>query len=154
MLYVQDHTLLSISSFVLLCPSLVAVMLCDILFWGEVWTNVFTLDRELKTDQLGEPMSIFLGGGGGWGVIWRNMGEVLPIGAEMTQRYLHHQRPIQAYVKAHKSWKPGARCTTQRQLNRLKSVLMGAWLVSASSIQLSLWVFTEAWLGSASKPSM
>lgn len=82
MLYVQDHTLLSISSFVLLCPSLVAVMLCDILFWGEVWTNVFTLDRELKTDQLGEPMSIFFWGWGGgvggyleeygWGVAYRS----------------------------------------------------------------------------------
>lgn len=100
---------------------------------------LFTLDRELKTDQLGEPMSIFVfWGEWGWGITWRNMGEVLPIGAEMTQRYLHHQRPIQAYVKAHKSWKPGARCTTRRQFNRLKSVFMGTWLVSASSIQLSL----------------
>lgn len=41
-LFVQDHTLVSISSFVLLCPSLVAVMLCDILFFGEVWTNVYS----------------------------------------------------------------------------------------------------------------
>lgn len=65
------------------------------------------------------------------------MGEVLPIGAEMTQRYLQHQRPIQAYVKAHKSWKPGARCTTQaaqQAEERLHGGLVGLSLFNTAQL--------------------
>ena len=55
---------------------------------------VSTLHKEPRTDQsahttkvlLGEPISFI-------GVTYRNMGEGLLTGAEMTQRQLHHQSP-------------------------------------------------------------
>ena len=57
--------------------------------------------RELMTDQsldttqvqLGEPVSFIE-------VTYRNMGEELLIGSEMTQRQLHHP----AWVTLHKRW--------------------------------------------------
>ena len=52
-------------------------------------------------------------------------------GAEMTQRQLHHYSPPQHgwWVTAHKSWEPGAHCTSCRQLTRLENVL-SRWLWS------------------------
>ena len=49
-----------------------------------------TTDQSTDTTkvQLGEPMSFI-------GVTYRNMGEELLIGTEMTQRQLHHQGPFQ-----------------------------------------------------------
>lgn len=71
------------------------------------------------------------------------MGEVLPIGAEMTQRCLHCQRPTQAFVKAHKA----GNLEHAAQLGGL----VGLSLFYAAQL---IRVFTEAWLVSTSKPSM
>ena len=59
-------------------------------------THLLTPDRKPMTDQtpdtvkhqLGEPMSLTE-------VIYRNVGEGLFTGAEMTQGQLHHQHPPQ-----------------------------------------------------------
>lgn len=51
--------------------------------------------------QLGEPVSFT-------GVTYRNMGEGLLTGAEVTQRQLPQQtKATQAWVTTHNSWKPG-----------------------------------------------
>lgn len=48
---------------------------------------------------------------------YRNMGERLLADAEMTQRQLY----TKSYLSMHKSWKPGAHCTSSRQFKRLDS---------------------------------
>lgn len=63
--------------------------------------------------QLGAPMSFN-------GVSYRNMSEGLLIEAAMTQSQLHHQTP--AWEISHKSCKPGAHCSSCRQLKSLASI--------------------------------
>lgn len=77
------------------------------------------------------------------------MGEVLPIGAEMTQRRLHRQRPTQTFVKAHKAG--NLEHTAQLGGECLHGGLLGLSLFYAAQL---IRVFTEAWLVSTSKPSM
>lgn len=69
--------------------------LCDKPLPGEKQhAHLVTPDRDPITDQstdttkgqLGEPMNSL-------GFVYRNMGERLLTGAEMTQRQLHHQCP-------------------------------------------------------------
>ena len=68
--------------------------------------TLFTLDKEPRTDQSahttevlhGEPISFI-------GVTYRNMGEGLITGAEMTQRQLYHQSP-HSVGDSSKSWEP------------------------------------------------
>lgn len=56
-------------------------------------TNLFShLDKEPRTDQSAHTTKVLLGEPMGFiGVTYRNMGEGLLTGAEMTQRQLHHQ---------------------------------------------------------------
>ena len=78
--------------------SIIAVSVtCDTTFPGEMQhTQLPTADRNpiisqsmgTTEGQFGEPMSFI-------GVTFRIMGEGLFIGAEMTQRQLHHQTPPQ-----------------------------------------------------------
>lgn len=67
-------------------------------------THLLTPDRESTTDQsveLGELMSFI-------GDTYRDTSEELFIGAEMTQRQLHHQSPPPHGCQFTKSGKPGA----------------------------------------------
>lgn len=96
------------------------------LLWGQLdklflektqHTCLLAPDRDKSMEatraQLGEPVSFT-------GVSCRNMGVGLFMGADMTQRQLHHQVPFQP---GWQSWEPGAHCIACRQLNRLERVL-------------------------------
>ena len=65
-----------------------------------------------------------------WGFIWvayRNMGEALLIGAEVTQRHLPHSpMPTPAWVMANESWKPGVHCTTSGSSTGWRKCLVGS----------------------------
>lgn len=61
------------------------------------------------------------------------MGKGLLTEAEMTQRLLHHQKPLQYELTAHESWKSRARCTASRQLDRLEGLP-----VSSTCLRMSL----------------
>lgn len=79
--------------------------------------------------------------------MYRNMGEVSPIGEEMTQRLQHHQKSTEAWMTAHKSCEPGAHYTLSWRLSSSKPLpgnltgscfFQAAGLVSESSLQLDL----------------
>ena len=56
-------------------------------------------------------------------VAYRNVGEGLLTGEELTQRHLHHTKARPSMSDSSQSWEPGAHCTACRQPSRLKGVL-------------------------------
>lgn len=99
--------------------------------------HLLTQDRELIADQSSDITKVQLCKLNFIVVAYRNMGDSLLIGTEMTQHRPSHGR--------HESWKPGAHCTVCRQLNRLRGIFFS--LVWASSRKFG-------WTGSFSQQSL
>lgn len=92
--------------------------------WGDTThTCLITPNREPMTDQsmgiikvqLGEAMSLTE-------VSYRNTGKRLLTGAQMIQRQLYPQGPLQ-HGDSSQSWGPREHCTSCRQLHSLESAL-------------------------------
>lgn len=105
-------------------------VICDT-SW-EMDTNIYSsqIRNQWQTKtQLGEPILLI-------GATYRNMGEGWLTGSETTQRQLHRQKPIPAWVTAQESRNPEA---------AQPAVSLTGWTVSlGSSFGLSL--FWAAWL--------
>lgn len=127
-------------------------VLCDKAFPRSCNTRPPSPDRELTTDlkygrckvQLGEPVGFI-------GVSYRNVGEGLRTGAQMTQRQLCHQVPPQHGWQLTTAGKSGAHCTACRQLSGLESAfskwlwpkpLLGNWSELSIFTALLPWAFS------------
>lgn len=83
--------------------------------WGDVNTCLLVPDRELTTDEHGEPMSFVSNlKGYGWGIIHRSRNN--------SDNFITKSPHKLAWVMAHKSWRPEAHCTSCGLLSRLESI--------------------------------